>query len=133
MGASCSGGKHYHSDNGVFTADMLKSDCKKEGQGQSFSGVGVQHQNTRAERVHTDDYVYGQEFYGAYKLALGQIWDRRPLTLAICSEAVRLDVHQDFQQAIWNNAIGTNYKHMEFVKTACMEMSNLCVESQASQ
>jgi hypothetical protein len=43
--------KHYHSDNGIFTADMFRGDCNKKGQTQSFSGVGAQHQNARAERA----------------------------------------------------------------------------------
>ena len=43
--------KHYHSDNGVFTAEMFKESCKEDGQTQSFSGVGAQHQNAEAERA----------------------------------------------------------------------------------
>jgi hypothetical protein len=43
--------KHYHSDNGVFTADMFLEDCNNKGQSQSFSGVGAQHQNARTERA----------------------------------------------------------------------------------
>lgn len=43
--------KHYHSDNGIFTADMFRTDCDKKGQQQTFSGVGAQHQNARAERA----------------------------------------------------------------------------------
>ena len=41
--------KHLHSDNGVFTAEEFREDCKDKGQSQSFSGVGAQHQNTQAE------------------------------------------------------------------------------------
>eukprot|EP01082_Thalassiosira_pseudonana_P009463 g8665.t1 g8665 contig3:647373-650417(+) len=41
---------HFHSDNGVF-ADLFREDCKRKGQSQSFSGVGAQHQNARAERA----------------------------------------------------------------------------------
>ena len=43
--------KHYHSDNGVFTAEMFKESCKEDGQTQSFCGIGAQHQNTEAERA----------------------------------------------------------------------------------
>lgn len=43
--------KHIHSDNGVFTADPFKNDCDSKNQTQSFSGVGAQHQNARAERA----------------------------------------------------------------------------------
>eukprot|EP01082_Thalassiosira_pseudonana_P005723 g5374.t1 g5374 contig2:418133-419951(-) len=42
---------HFHSDNGVLTADLFREDCKRKGQSQSFSGVGAQHQNARAERA----------------------------------------------------------------------------------
>ena len=42
--------KHYHSDNGVFKAEMFTDSCKEDGQTQSFSGVGAQHQNAEAER-----------------------------------------------------------------------------------
>ena len=43
--------KHYHSDNGVFAAELFKDACKEEHQSQSFSGVGAQHQNAEAERA----------------------------------------------------------------------------------
>ena len=43
--------KHVHSDNGVFSADVFVDDCKKKVQKQSFSGVGAQHQNAKAERA----------------------------------------------------------------------------------
>ena len=49
---------HYHGDNGIFTADEYKRDCDRKGQTQSFSGVGAQHQNARAERaIQTVMYV----------------------------------------------------------------------------
>jgi transposase InsO family protein len=43
--------KHYHSDNGVFTAEAFRDSCKEDRQTQSFSGVGAQHQNAEAERA----------------------------------------------------------------------------------
>ena len=43
--------KHYHGDNGIFTAELLKESCTEEGQTQSFCGVGAQHQNAEAERA----------------------------------------------------------------------------------
>ena len=43
--------KHYHSDNGVFTAEFFTDQCKQDGQTQSFSGVGAKHQNAEAERA----------------------------------------------------------------------------------
>eukprot|EP00804_Cyclotella_cryptica_P014513 CCRYP_004809-RB/>CCRYP_004809-RB protein AED:0.52 eAED:0.36 QI:0/0/0/1/0/0/2/0/183 len=42
---------HLHSDNGIFTADMFRADCKQKHQSQSFSGVGAKHQNALAERA----------------------------------------------------------------------------------
>jgi transposase InsO family protein len=43
--------RHYHSDNGVFTSELFKEACAEEKQTQSFSGVGAQHQNAKAERA----------------------------------------------------------------------------------
>jgi hypothetical protein len=43
--------KHYHGDNGIFSAEEYRPDCEEKGQSQSFSGVGAQHQNARAERA----------------------------------------------------------------------------------
>jgi transposase InsO family protein len=43
--------KHYHSDNGIFTAEAFRDSCKEDRQTQSFSGVGAQHQNAEAERA----------------------------------------------------------------------------------
>ncbi len=42
--------KHHQSDNGVFTSEDFREDCKDKNQEQLFSGVGAQHQNARAER-----------------------------------------------------------------------------------
>jgi hypothetical protein len=47
---ACAEVKHFHGDNGIFQADEFKSDCSEKLQKQSFSGVGAQHQNARAER-----------------------------------------------------------------------------------
>ena len=35
----------------MFTADEFREDCETKDQIQSMSGVGMQHQNTRAERA----------------------------------------------------------------------------------
>ncbi len=43
--------EHYHGDNGIFPAEEFWRDCKEKQQSQSFSGVGDQHQNVRAERA----------------------------------------------------------------------------------
>jgi transposase InsO family protein len=43
--------KHYHGDNGIFSAEEFRRDCEDKRQSQSFSGVGAQHQNARAERA----------------------------------------------------------------------------------
>ena len=42
--------KHYHADNGIFTAKLWREDCIEEGQGLTFTGVNAHHQNGRAER-----------------------------------------------------------------------------------
>ena len=42
---------HYRSDNGVFQAEEFKADFNYKNQKQSFSGVGAQHPNARAERA----------------------------------------------------------------------------------
>jgi hypothetical protein len=43
--------EHYHGDNGIFSAKEYRCDCDEKGQSQSFSRVGAQHQNARAERA----------------------------------------------------------------------------------
>ena len=48
--------KHYHSDNGIYTSELFRSDCTDKQQTQSFSGVGAKHQNARAD---TDDQLLG--------------------------------------------------------------------------
>ena len=37
--------KHYHADNGIFTAKIWKEDCIEEGQGLMFTGGNSQHHN----------------------------------------------------------------------------------------
>lgn len=41
--------KHYHADNGIFRAREWQDDCKKQGQGLTFTGVDSHHENGRAE------------------------------------------------------------------------------------
>ncbi len=41
--------KNYHSDNGVFTTNRFREQCKLQDQTQSFSGVGAQHMNACSE------------------------------------------------------------------------------------
>jgi hypothetical protein len=43
--------KHYHSNNGIFSAEQYCQECMDKGQSQSFSGVGAQHQNACAKRA----------------------------------------------------------------------------------
>lgn len=43
--------KHYHSNNGVYAADLFKADCREKSQSQSFSGTYAHHQNAYAERA----------------------------------------------------------------------------------
>jgi hypothetical protein len=33
--------KHYHGDNGIFSAEEYRQECMDKGQSQSFSGVGA--------------------------------------------------------------------------------------------
>ena len=42
--------KHYHSDNGVFATEDFIDSRNEEGQSQTFSSVGAQHQNIEARR-----------------------------------------------------------------------------------
>jgi len=42
--------KHYHGDNGIFKEEEYRQECTEKMQLQSFSGVGAQHQNSKAER-----------------------------------------------------------------------------------
>ena len=43
--------KHSHGDNGIFSLEEYRLECSKKKQLQSFSGVGVQHQNSKAEQA----------------------------------------------------------------------------------
>jgi len=57
--------KHYQCDNGIFSAEEYCRDCEEKGQSQSFSGVGAQHQNARAERaIQTITNLVPPEFDG---------------------------------------------------------------------
>jgi hypothetical protein len=49
--ACCVKVKHYHGDNGIFSSEAYRKECSKKMQLQSFSGVGAQHQNSKAERA----------------------------------------------------------------------------------
>jgi hypothetical protein len=42
--------KSYHSDNGIFASDAFCTECQKNSQKLTFSGVGAHHQNGIAER-----------------------------------------------------------------------------------
>lgn len=48
---ACAEVKHYHGNNGIFTAAEFRADCREQQQHQTFSGVGAKHQNGRAERA----------------------------------------------------------------------------------
>ncbi len=43
--------KDYHSNNGIFSAEKYHQECMDKEQSQSFSGIGVQHQNAWAEHT----------------------------------------------------------------------------------
>jgi hypothetical protein len=40
--------KHFHGNNGIFSAEEYRQECMDKGQSQSFSGVGEQHQNAQS-------------------------------------------------------------------------------------
>jgi hypothetical protein len=48
---ACVGVKHYHGNNGIFEEEEYHQECTKRMQLQSFSGVGAQHQNSKAEQA----------------------------------------------------------------------------------
>jgi hypothetical protein len=41
--------KHYYGDNGIFSSEAYHKEYSEKMQSQSFSGVGAQHQNSKAE------------------------------------------------------------------------------------
>jgi hypothetical protein len=43
--------KHFHGNNGIFSSEEYCLECSKKRQLQSFSGVGAQHQNSKAQRA----------------------------------------------------------------------------------
>jgi len=42
--------QHYHADNGIYTSNTWRQLCLQQGQGLTFAGVAVHHQNGIAER-----------------------------------------------------------------------------------
>ena len=48
---ACAEVKQYHGDNGIFKEEEYRQECAEKMQSQSFSGVGAQHQNSKAERA----------------------------------------------------------------------------------
>ncbi len=67
--------KHYHGDNGIFSAEEYCLECKEKGQSQSFSGVGVQHQNARAERA-IQTIMFMARIFLCFPPCIGQIKDQ---------------------------------------------------------
>ena len=52
--------KHFHGDNGIFSSEQYLQECAKKMQSPSFSGVGAQHQNSKAEwAIQTIMYMAG--------------------------------------------------------------------------
>ncbi len=43
--------KHFHGDNGIFSSEEYRLECFEKKQSRSFSGVGAQHQNSKAEQA----------------------------------------------------------------------------------
>ncbi len=42
---------HFHGNNDIFSSEEYRQECSEKKQSQSFSGVGAQHQNSKAERA----------------------------------------------------------------------------------
>ena len=62
--------KHFHGDNGIFSSEEYRDDCADKMQSQSFSGVGAQHQNSKAERAIQTIMYMARTFHGAFKFTL---------------------------------------------------------------
>ena len=78
--------KHYHGDNGIFTATEFREDCELNNQTQSFSGVGAKHQNARAERSIQTIMAMAR----TYMIHVGLRWTERGSdNLALWAFAVR--------------------------------------------
>ncbi len=45
---ACAEVKHFHGNNGIFSSEEYHLECSEKKQLQSFLGVGVQHQNSKA-------------------------------------------------------------------------------------
>ena len=43
--------KHFHGDNDIFSLEEYCQECSEKMQLQSYSEVGAQHQNSKAEWV----------------------------------------------------------------------------------
>ena len=63
--------KHFHGNNGIFSLEEYRLECSKKKKSQSFSGVGAQHQNSKAERAIQTIM---------YRL----VWAKKVLLAAIC-------------------------------------------------
>ena len=58
--------KHFHGDNGIFSSEEYRDDCADKMQLQSFSGVGAQHQNSKAERAIQTINVFDDLFESVF-------------------------------------------------------------------
>ncbi len=72
--------KHIHGDNGIFASDQYQQECAEKGQMQSFSGVGAQHQNAKAERA-IQTVMYMARTLWCMRLCIGQSMG---LTTSLC-------------------------------------------------
>jgi hypothetical protein len=66
--------KHYHGDNGIFSAKEYCHNCDEKGQSQSYSGVGAQHKNAHAERVIQTIMYITRTFMVHASPALNRLW-----------------------------------------------------------
>ena len=61
--------KHFHGNNGIFSSEEYCLECSDKKQSQSFSGVGAQNQNSKAERA-IQTIIYGLHLFGAFEFTL---------------------------------------------------------------
>ncbi len=65
--------KHFHGDNGIFSLEEYHLECSKKKQAQSFLGVGVQHQNSKAERA-IQTIMYMARTFWCIQVCTGWTW-----------------------------------------------------------
>jgi transposase InsO family protein len=72
--------KHFHGDNGIFSSEEYRDDCADKMQSQSFSGVGAQHQNSKAERAIQTISIWHAHSW-CIQVFIGRTWE---LMISLC-------------------------------------------------